>query len=78
MNGKENLEDYPPPAKKRRPSLTLRKKKTSPLQECAVNVSRFADPVSQEEMEVAAQGVVPDNTKRNSLQRVYTLFCVGC
>ena len=34
--------------------------------ECAVNVSRFADPVSQEEMEVAAQGVVPDNTKRNN------------
>ena len=66
MNGKENLEDYPPPAKKRRPSLSLRKKKTSPLQECAVNVLRFTDPVSQEEMEVAAQGVVPDNTKRNN------------
>ena len=41
MNGKENLEDYPPPAKKRRPSLFLRKQKTSPLQKCAVNVSRF-------------------------------------
>ena len=62
LNGKENLEDYPPPAKKRRQSLSLRKKNTSPLQECAVNVSRFPDPVSQEEMEVAAQGVVPDNT----------------
>ena len=29
-------------------------------------MSRFADPVSQEEMEVAAQGVVSDNTKRNN------------
>ena len=66
MNGKENLEDYPPPAKKRRLSLSLRKQKTSPLQECAVNVSRFADPVGQEEMEVAAQGYVPDNTKCNN------------
>ena len=66
LNGKENLEDYPPPAKKRRLSLSLRKKKTSPLQDCAVNVSKFANPVSQEEMEVAAQGVVPDNTKCNN------------
>ena len=65
-NGKENLEDYPPSEEKLRPLLSLRKKKTSPLQECAVNVSRFADPVSQEEMEIAAQGVVPDNTKRNN------------
>ena len=66
MNGKENLEDYPPTEKKIRPLLSLRKKKTSPLQECSVNVSRFADPVSQEEMEIAAQGVVPDNTKSNN------------
>ena len=29
-------------------------------------MSRFTDPVSQEEMKVAAQGVVPDNTKHNS------------
>ena len=66
MNGKENIEVYPPPERKLRPLLPLRKKKTSALQECAVNVSRFADPVSQEEIEIAAQGVVPDNTKCNN------------
>ena len=57
MNGKENLEDYPPPAKERRLSLSLR---NLPI------VSKFANPVSQEEMEVVAQGVVPDNTKCNN------------
>ena len=46
--------------------ISYRWKKTSPFQEWTVKVSRFTDPVSQEEMEVAAQCVVPDNTKHNN------------
>ena len=56
-------ENLPPTAERRRLSLCLKKK--SHLQETRVlQASRFRDPVSMDEAEMAAEDVViPDNTK---------------
>lgn len=60
----ENQENEPP--KKHRLSLSLKKRKLLPLQNCDVNVSRFADRVSESAMEEATKGVVPENTEKNN------------
>ena len=51
------------PAKKRRLSMSLQRRKREPLKTVQLNSSRFRPPVNDDEYEAAAKGVIPANTK---------------
>ena len=55
----------PPPAKKKRLSLSLTKKARA-LHSTAVSTSWFAPPVTEVQFTEVAKGIVPINTKRSN------------
>ena len=58
---------YTPPTPKKKLKLSLAKKKTECTSELSASkASRFATPVSEKEVNEAAKGVVPTNTKKNN------------
>ena len=61
-------DSYRPPAPpKKKLKLSLAKKKTECTSELSASkASRFATPVSEKEVNEAAKGVVPTNTKKNN------------
>ena len=57
----------PPTSPKKKLKLSLAKKKTECTSELSASkASRFATPVSEKEVNEAAKGVVPTNTKKNN------------
>ena len=57
----------PPTPPKKKLKLSLNRKKTVSTSELStLKASRFAAPVSEEEVKEAAKGVVPSNTKKNN------------
>ena len=57
----------PPTPPKKKLKLSLAKKKTECTSELSTSkASRFATPVSEKEVNEAAKGVVPTNTKKNT------------
>lgn len=73
--GKENSVECLPPATKRMRKCLSLKKKGEPLKDS--NSIRFASPMKTDQLEKAAEGVIPANTQSNTNWAVRTFFCLG-
>ena len=79
MEDKENSDVAGPSAKKRKVSLSLKKKKPlKPSNKKLPEASRFAKPVDCIAFDQAAEGVVPVNTKNNTNWAISTFMKWAC